>query len=490
MTNVEVKISLVDGSRRKSNKSKKKSSNEIKESLKQVDDKGNDFTRVFGLDDFDQFSARASSGGSLYGVLRKQALQHHSQSNDQSSLDNIDNQSTLPDLQNDFTTHLNPQKSPIQSNNFLCPPDPTHPFFNKHRQYRSKSLVQPKKSLTDDKRILKFLHDYTAGREGSQLQPKLLAAEFRRHSEAALNYQMLLRNRQLNSNTDELSGKEVDLTEVEKIISEFNSPTEINIVKRRETRQNSIIVPAISISKEPNINKNTGGKNDMTERRESNMNLLQPTGLSVCRRRSFSIREDEVCNDGDEVVVVPMLQLQNMCIPLTGFVLNNKNNNDKQQPLPKQKSPRISRGGISRRNSARSWRDSSLNNSKKTLMSLTSNKSQPSSPSSPPLQPSDKQMSQHINPTENDDMKVGGREAEDTGPPLYRVLVLGGPGVGKTALTQQFLTSEYMAAQNTSFGESFGCDVCPLVTLKNQIFKSKIIYTTRSMALHLISLKK
>jgi hypothetical protein len=38
---------------------------------------------------------------------------------------------------------------------------------------------------------------------------------------------------------------------------------------------------------------------------------------------------------------------------------------------------------------------------------------------------------------------------------LHRVLMLGGPGVGKTALTQQFLTSEYMAAQNTSFGKAF-----------------------------------
>lgn len=36
--------------------------------------------------------------------------------------------------------------------------------------------------------------------------------------------------------------------------------------------------------------------------------------------------------------------------------------------------------------------------------------------------------------------------------PVFRVLMLGGPGVGKTALTQQFVTSEYMAAQNTSFG--------------------------------------
>ena len=38
--------------------------------------------------------------------------------------------------------------------------------------------------------------------------------------------------------------------------------------------------------------------------------------------------------------------------------------------------------------------------------------------------------------------------------PVYRVLMIGGPGVGKTALTQQFMTSEFMAAQNTSFGRS------------------------------------
>ena len=37
--------------------------------------------------------------------------------------------------------------------------------------------------------------------------------------------------------------------------------------------------------------------------------------------------------------------------------------------------------------------------------------------------------------------------------PTYKVLVLGYTGVGKTALTQQFMTSEYMGAQNTSFGE-------------------------------------
>ena len=38
----------------------------------------------------------------------------------------------------------------------------------------------------------------------------------------------------------------------------------------------------------------------------------------------------------------------------------------------------------------------------------------------------------------------------------YRVLVLGSTGVGKTALIQQFMTSEYMGAQNTSFGKCRG----------------------------------
>ena len=46
---------------------------------------------------------------------------------------------------------------------------------------------------------------------------------------------------------------------------------------------------------------------------------------------------------------------------------------------------------------------------------------------------------------------TSGTESLDT--PVYRILMLGGPEVGKTAITQQFMTSEYMAAQNTSFGE-------------------------------------
>jgi len=38
--------------------------------------------------------------------------------------------------------------------------------------------------------------------------------------------------------------------------------------------------------------------------------------------------------------------------------------------------------------------------------------------------------------------------------PIFRVLMVGAHGVGKTALVQQFMTSEYMGALDTSFGES------------------------------------
>jgi len=55
------------------------------------------------------------------------------------------------------------------------------------------------------------------------------------------------------------------------------------------------------------------------------------------------------------------------------------------------------------------------------------------------------------NSTAENSGSAGGSSDCDT--PVYRVLMIGGPGVGKTALTQQFMTSEFMAAQNTSFGQ-------------------------------------
>lgn len=44
--------------------------------------------------------------------------------------------------------------------------------------------------------------------------------------------------------------------------------------------------------------------------------------------------------------------------------------------------------------------------------------------------------------------------AQPSLPPI-RVMVLGGPAVGKTALTQQFMTTEYLGGFDTSIGECF-----------------------------------
>ena len=68
---------------------------------------------------------------------------------------------------------------------------------------------------------------------------------------------------------------------------------------------------------------------------------------------------------------------------------------------------------------------------------------------------SESRRSSYNSTADNSAGSGGGSSSADT--PVYRVLMIGGPGVGKTALTQQFMTSEFMAAQNTSFGQSVLC---------------------------------
>ena len=400
------------------------------------------FSNLMSLDDFEQFSARASSGGSLYGVLRKQALKNHEANDGEAIFNNFDEKfSNNKNNSKNNTVLINNNSI---NNNFLCPPDPSHPYFNKHRQYRSKSLMQSRQTIAEDKNLLKFLHEYTAGHQENHLQPKVLAAEFRRHSEAALSYQMLLKNRQQHINHEEIFDINIDLSSVERKISNL---TENDLAsKQKEIRKNSIIVPAISINnsinKNPTNNFDKIGPNIIKSKLKNseNVDVFERTSLSVCRRRSFSIREDQIFNEGDEVLVVPVLQMHNICIPLTDFVVNQKT--DETHDCLKK----TLNNDVGRRNSAKSWRDSSLKHCKRTSKSLNTNKSQPTSTFSSPSVGSSKQP--HIISPIN----TLNEALEGSGPPLYKVLVLGGPGVGKTALTQQFLTSEHMVAQNTSFG--------------------------------------
>lgn len=123
-----------------------------------------------------------------------------------------------------------------------------------------------------------------------------------------------------------------------------------------------------------------------------------PMSVPVCRRRSFSVTPRGLVNEGDEVIpVIP----SEMLLPDggTGLLLQLQ-----------------MAGSGSRRSSYNSCFEGG-----------------------------------------NATGSGGGGQVSDDGSsndaPVHRVLMLGGPGVGKTALTQQFLTSEFMAAQNTSFGE-------------------------------------
>lgn len=72
---------------------------------------------------------------------------------------------------------------------------------------------------------------------------------------------------------------------------------------------------------------------------------------------------------------------------------------------------------------------------------------------------------------------------------VYRVMMLGGPGVGKTALTQQFVTSEYIAAQNTSFGQSLVVRLL-IIRLSHRRRSNGCEYNHRKSLFTLISLRK
>lgn len=56
----------------------------------------------------------------------------------------------------------------------------------------------------------------------------------------------------------------------------------------------------------------------------------------------------------------------------------------------------------------------------------------------------------------NDEAEVSGKEAGSSGVPAYKVAMLGSSGVGKTALTYQFTTSEYICAYDLSLDDDYG----------------------------------
>ena len=99
-----------------------------------------DLRNVLSLDDFDAFCVRASSGGSLYGMLRKQ-------------------------LSSSAAGGQDARKVP--------------PGKRTMERQRSKSLIQRSVALSEEKSIIKLLCDYT---ETTRSKQRLLR-DNRRHSE-------------------------------------------------------------------------------------------------------------------------------------------------------------------------------------------------------------------------------------------------------------------------------------------------------------------
>lgn len=64
--------------------------------------------------------------------------------------------------------------------------------------------------------------------------------------------------------------------------------------------------------------------------------------------------------------------------------------------------------------------------------------------------------SQTLNELNDEAAEVGGKEAGGSGIPAYKVAMLGSSGVGKTALTYQFTTSEYICAYDLSLDDDYG----------------------------------
>ena len=351
---------------------------------------------LFELDDFEQFSARASSGGSLYGVLRKQALLQAL------GADAAVKSSSL--IQQEF----------LKRSNFLCPPGPVY----HHRHNRSKSLVHRKQTLTDDKSILKYLYDYSENLKsgnGRLAKPsRYNVPDIRRHSEATMNCGLFIQSGNLTPEViDEVTSK------LKSSEPKFGDQNLANFPTGKPD-------PAISVP-QTNFPSKVGRQNRLQSFHGTSSQIPSIPSVSVCRRRSFSIRQNEIRNEGDEMLFVPMV---------------SPNSDDLSAPALSHSSP--IQGHLSRRQSSKSWKECSLRRRSSP---------KPTSYNERQIYPDQPGSSSAANPGEVN-YATESEEAEKSSElqNLYRVLMLGGPGVGKTALTQQFLTSEFMAAQNTSFG--------------------------------------
>lgn len=307
-----------------------------------------DIKSILSLDDFEECRARASSGGSLYGVLRRQAF--------------------------------------LRSPGGKPAPGPTH---RPMQRQRSRSLIQRSVALPEDKSLLKMLCDYS---EMTRRQQRLVQ-ENRRHSEATLLCDSRLQkspivvrlsrsatpSRRDKSGTPPVTSTPAsprhDVPGLDQSGSAANTTTTTTITASSSSTS-TVTSTALALSYPDQL---------------TTLWLTPPK--TVYRRRSFAQTEHGLVSGCDETVmmsttaVTSSTTVRASSFPEEGsasfFILGDEDSSDDCRP----------------------------EENCRTVLTPTGET------------------------------------------PLHRVLILGGPGVGKTAITQQFLTSEYMAAQNTSFGE-------------------------------------
>ena len=418
-------------------------------------------------DDFEEFRARATSGGSMYGIFRRRVI-----SNSASSKAN-NNNSRGSDV-NTKTKHALPK-----------------PF----KRQRSRSLITCSQPLVDEKSALLALFDYAEAKrhqsdgrrhstavDGRDLRRVALTNSISRNlnlrtsgdtslTSAIANSNFLSPDSCLNVPTTRRSSTTIQIPNTARKCSvslQVPSPSrKSSIALASPSRRSSILpptescvltlpVPSVSTHSTspsqppsppinvPRLVLNDGDNSDdidldtMTSRDYPYDSELQQLIVpSVQRRRSFTITQQGIKNQGDVII---------------------------------QPSPTPSFLSISTEHRI-CTPDHVMSPPADTCADGVISLAVPSIHVAAPLTSSDVELSrfysldssteinenlqnEHLESTTCDD--VIAMEMDDSATvevPVYRVLTLGGPGVGKTALTQQFMTSEYMAAQNTSFGE-------------------------------------
>lgn len=305
-----------------------------------------DIKSILSLDDFEECRARASSGGSLYGVLRRQAF--------------------------------------LRSPGGKPAPGPTH---RPMQRQRSRSLIQRSVALPEDKSLLKMLCDYS---EMTRRQQRLVQ-ENRRHSEATLLCDTRLQKSPVIRLSRSATPSKRVKSRTPSVASSPASPRHDlpELDSSAAATNTTATTTTTSSSTTPTVNSTTVSLSPPDHL--TTLTLTPPK--TVYRRRSFARTEHGLVSGSDETI---MLSTTTMT-------------------------------------SSTAVRASSFPEEGSSDFFIFGDE--------------DPSEDRHFEENCRTVMTPAGKT------PLHRVLILGGPGVGKTAITQQFLTSEYMAAQNTSFGK-------------------------------------